>query len=244
MFKVFRRRTSERFHKDDFGEWILVNGNAKLSLMDWALRKAFKKAGCNSFDFYVLHFEADEELNSLLGIKGMTITKINISNDSFSKAISQTLKDYGVVGEIRLNKLRACGNYYTFFSFDLLLKRLRKVNSTVKLLLPPLGVNSREIPYTLESLFTSILEYGSNAMCKSGFEMNDELTKINAICNDYIGVDNFNYSLSYFSQDDFRVFVKRMSSRSIEVQATIKNFNKKALIPLLWDNFLATYVSC
>lgn len=244
MFGLFRKdKAKEAYIADDLGEWLLISSNLKLSLLSKLINKAIGKSGTKVYDLYIIQFSEDKEIKNLFSMKGLIRTKGLLREEDFVDKVSKILSDYGVLGEVDSSKLRFCGTNYLFFRFDILLKKFKRAKDVVRVLLPPLGVNSIKIPYNSNELFKDILENGSNASCSATVDLRDDRnTRIDAICSDTINLENLKYSLSYFSKD-FNISIKYSGLRNLEIQVISKDFNKLALIPLLWDNFLDTYVS-
>ncbi|WP_148692284.1 hypothetical protein [Acidianus manzaensis] len=244
MFDIFKReKTKDSYVSDELGEWIIISNNSKLSLLYKLIEKSIKKLGVKSFNLYIIHFSEDREIKNLFSVKGLIKTKNMLREADFTQKLEDMLSEYGVLGEIDSSKLRFCNTNYIFFRFDILLKKMRKSKSDVKVLLPPLGVKSMRIPYTSKELFKDIFENDSGSICTSNLDLKDDKNvRIVAICSDNIDLENLKYALSYFTKD-FNISVRYSGVRNLEVQVIIKDFNKNALIPLLWDNFLDTYVS-
>ncbi|WP_236751907.1 hypothetical protein [Acidianus sp. HS-5] len=240
FFDIFKRsKDKDHFVYDELGEWIMISRNPKLGFLYSIISKTVSKLA-KYYDLYILQFLEDSEIRNFYTIKAMVSTRSPIKDSLFSSKLSQSLSKYGTLGQVNVVKLRYCGMNYLFFRFNVLLKKNKNVRADVKVLLPPLGVSTSGIPYTINDLFKSIFEYNSNAVCQSILELKDDNTaRILANCNDYIDLDGIKYSLSYFSKD-FKTSVKS-SVRSIEIEIETKDFNKHALIPLLWNNFLDIY---
>lgn len=244
MFGFFKRdKAKDAYIADDLGEWVLISNNSKLSLLHRLIGRAVSKSGVKLYDLYIIQFSEDKEIRNLFSVKGLVRTKGLLREGDFIDKLGSILSDYGVLGEIDSSKLRFCNTNYVFFRFDILLKKLKRARETVKVLLPPLGVNSTRIPYTSLELFKDMLENDSNAICTTNLDLRDEKNvRINAICSDNINLEDLKYSISYFSKD-FNLSVKYSGLRKLEIQILSKDFNKAALIPLLWDNFLDSYTS-
>jgi hypothetical protein len=242
FFGIFKRnKEKEHYAYDELGEWIIISGNSKLGFLYSIISKTVSKLA-KYYDLYILQFLEDSEIRNFYTIKAMVSTRSPIKDSLLSSKLSQSLSKHGTLGQIDVVKLRYCGMNYLFFKFNILLKKSKNVKEDVKVLLPPLGVSASGIPYSTKDLFKSIFEYNSNAVCQSILEFKDDNTaRILANCSDYVDLEGIKYSLSYFSKD-FKTSV-RSSIRSVEVEIEAKDFNKHALIPLLWNNFLDIYSS-
>lgn len=244
MFGLFKKdKLKEPFVVDELGEWLIISNNPKLSLLHKLINKAINKSGVKIYDLYIVHFFEDNELKNLFSVKGLVMTKGILREEEFANRITKILSEYGLLGEVESSKLRFCSTNYLFFKFDILLKKIKKSKELVKVLLPPLGVTSKKIPYSPTELFKDIFENGSNANCSINVDLKDDKNvKIDAICSDAIDLEKLKYSLSYFTKD-FTINVKYSGLRNLEIHILPKDFNKFALIPLLWNNFLESYVS-
>ncbi|AWR97728.2 hypothetical protein DFR86_09330 [Acidianus sulfidivorans JP7] len=244
MFDIFKReKTKESYTVDELGEWIIISNNSRLSLLYRLIERSVKKLGIKSFNLYIIHFSEDHEIRNLFSVKGFIRTKNILRESDFIHKLSEILSEYGILGEIDSSKLRFCNVNYIFFRFDILIKKNKKAKANVKVLLPPLGVKSIRIPYTSKELFKDIFENDSSSICSPNLDLKDDKNaKIVALCSDNIDLENLKYALSYFTKD-FNISFKYSGVRNLEIQVNIKDFNKYALIPLLWDNFIDAYVS-
>ncbi|WP_054836193.1 hypothetical protein [Metallosphaera hakonensis] len=195
---------------------------------------------------YVLQFLKDNVIPGLFSIKGMVETSQNISEASFHYSLRKTFDEIGSLGEVRTVKVRLCNDIFLFFNFNLIAKRMHSFNSEVKLLVPPLGISSSQIPYSVEGLFNSIVTSDESCSVETDF-MDSRIAKITLSCK-RIKVDEFRIrqSFSYFLDDmlGFRFKTRTPNPRVTEIEIVLLNLRREFLIPLLWDNFLSIYPSC
>ncbi|WP_054846460.1 hypothetical protein [Sulfuracidifex tepidarius] len=246
FFDIFRKSSNNEgsgYVTDDFGEWMLISHNKELLLATNLVSKAIRKAGVKDFDLYLGYFSTDERIKSLVGIKGMAVTKDNKKNIDVRTSMRSIAGDDVIVIEDQPHSVsNICNSTFIFFNFLLLIKKGKEYKHPVKLLLPPMGINPSEIPLSLTSLFKTLLERNLNAVCSlNEVDASDgSRLKLMATCRTESSFDTekVKNALSYFAPEKPKLFTKRVGTRDMEVNLYIQQLNVKFFIPLLWNNFL------
>ncbi|QKQ99307.1 hypothetical protein GWK48_01865 [Metallosphaera tengchongensis] len=243
----FRNKDKPKFERDKLGEWALVTANKDLSFLTEVISKSLSRSGSKKNQIYILQFGKDSSIPGLFSIKGMVETSQNLSENSFQDSLRKSFDDLGNLGEIRTVKLRLCNDIFLFFNFNLFLKRIKTGNREVKLLVPPLGVSSSQIPYSPDRLFNTLIGAENDPCSVESDLVDSRMMRLVFNCRKFT-LDHFRVkqSFSYFLDDmlGLRVKTKTTSSNSLELEVVLLNLKKEYLIPLLWDNFLTVYPSC
>uniref|UniRef100_A0A2U9IG11 Uncharacterized protein n=1 Tax=Acidianus brierleyi TaxID=41673 RepID=A0A2U9IG11_9CREN len=246
--KIFKRGSSNNsnYIKNDLGEWLLVSRNPEISFIDWSVRKTIKKLGCKKFDFYILQYDKDNNIKNFISNKVMIISKQNLRESDIIQGLNKTLENFALIGETKISKLKICGDVYLFLYFDIILKKIKNYHTSVKVLLPPLGIKTSNIPYTPEDLFKDILNNAMNTSCTTEFEVQEgKYARILADCENISQYDNLKYVIPYFiDAGEMKISIKKSELTKSEIQLDIFGFKSKSLIPLVWDNFMSTYAQC
>ncbi|MEM0173328.1 MAG: hypothetical protein QXI16_02350, partial [Sulfolobaceae archaeon] len=129
---------------------------------------------------------------------------------------------------------------------------VKNYNLPSKVMIPPLGINPNNIPYTLNELFREMLENILKTTCKEVFvEIGPDLksARISALCKTFsIGENKANIisALSYFSQnkENIEISNKKVNVNLMEININIALFKFKTLIPLIWDNASRIILDC
>lgn len=234
--------------RDKFGEWMVVKGNRDLSYVGHLLDKSLAKIKVKRGELYVLQFSKDGSVPNFLSIKGMVQFRENVIEASFQEALKKVFDDIGHLGEIRTVRLRLCNEVLMFFYFNSVLKKIKNAKSSVKLLLPPLGVSASKIPYSLAGLFNAMIGSEGREPCSVEVDLADSrLSKVLLECKK-LNVDRFRLkeALLYFldGENNLRLNVRSKEGGTTELEITLLNFKREMMIPLLWDNFLSTYSPC
>ncbi|MCH1771268.1 MULTISPECIES: hypothetical protein [Metallosphaera] len=241
------RKDKRRFERDKFGEWAIVGSNRELSFLANTVSKAISKAGSRKNEIYILQYLKDPVIPNLFSLKGMVETSYNVSEMTFQDSLRKVFDDIGNVGEIRTVKLRLCNDVFLFFNFNFIARKIKNSTGDVKLLIPPLGVSSSQIPYTVEHLFNAMMgSEGDQCTVETDF-MDSRIAKVTFNCRK-VHLDHFRIkeSFSYFldSSLGLRLKTRTPNPQTTEVEIVLLNLRKESLIPLLWDNFLSIYPSC
>jgi len=245
FFDIFRKTNknqNSRYIIDDYGEWMVISHNKELLLVANLVIKALKKAGVKDFDLYINYFSSDERIKGLMSVKGMAITRENKRSIDIGSSMRSVIKNDGFVVEDQPRSIsNICNSTFIFFNFVLLIKKGKECKDPVKLLLPPMGVNPSEIPFSLGTLFKIIIERNIRAVCSlNEIDAGDGTRiKVTATCRteSSFELDKVKASLSYFSREDPKLFTKRIGTREMEIGLYMQQLNVRSLIPLLWNNF-------
>ncbi|MEL9969616.1 MAG: hypothetical protein QXR57_05295 [Metallosphaera sp.] len=243
----FGDKEKRRFERDRFGEWAIVTSNKDMSFVVNSISKSLSKIGLRKSQIYVLQYSKDNLIPNFFSVKGMIKTFQNVSEALFQNSLRKTFDDLGNLGEIRTAKVRLCNEIFLFFNFNFVARKVRPSKCDIKLLIPPLGVSSSQIPYTVEGLFNSMIGTdGDPCLVETDF-MDSRIAKITFNCRK-INLDEFRIreSFSYFLDDVLGLRVKTKSSdiHTTEIEIVLLNLKREYLIPLIWDNFLSIYPSC
>ncbi|BCS94162.1 hypothetical protein L3N51_01798 [Metallosphaera sp. J1] len=243
----FLKKDKRRFERDKFGEWAIVGSNKELSFLVNTISKAVSKTGSKKNEIYVLQYLKDPVIPNLFSLKGMVETSYNVSEMAFQDSLRKIFDDLGNVGEIRTVKVRLCNDIFLFFNFNFIAKKVKNSTGEVKLLIPPLGVSSSQIPYTVEHLFNAMMgNEGDQCSVETDF-MDSRMAKLTFNCKK-VHLDHFRVreSFSYFLDDavGFRLKTRSSNPQTTEIEIVLLNLRRESLIPLLWDNFLSIYPSC
>lgn len=243
----FLKKDKRRFERDKFGEWAIVGSNKELSFLVNTISKAVSKTGSKKNEIYVLQYLKDPVIPNLFSLKGMVETSYNVSEMAFQDSLRKIFDDLGNVGEIRTVKVRLCNDIFLFFNFNFIAKKVKNSTGEVKLLIPPLGVSSSQIPYTVEHLFNAMIgNEGDQCSVETDF-MDSRMAKLTFNCKK-VHLDHFRVreSFSYFLDDavGFRLKTRSSNPQTTEIEIVLLNLRRESLIPLLWDNFLSIYPSC
>ncbi len=232
--------------KNELGEWIILSRNPEASFLYWLIQSTLKKAGIRKFDTYIVEFSKDEKIKNFISCKALVVSKQNVREQDVVRYLSKISEDFGLLGETKVSKLRLCGDLFIFIYFDLVLRKVKNHRNSVRLLLPPLGVKVSEIPYTPEELFSEMLSNLTNSNCVADFEVQETgHARIEATCDNLPQYESLKYAMAYFSDPlEIKVSSRRANPMKNEVEIDVYNFRAKALIPLIWENFMHTYVQC
>ncbi|MDT7862285.1 MAG: hypothetical protein RRA45_08745 [Saccharolobus sp.] len=253
IFDIFKKDKDEEikepFYTDDYGEWIIISHNKFLIFISSLIYKSIKKAGLKNYDLYIIQYIEDEKIKNLINIKGMITASGNVKELDLANIIKSSLGSNGIVGEIKVFKLKLCNSLFVFFNIDYMLKNLKEVKGHVKLLFPPIGVDLYNIPYSFQSLLKSIIEKNLGINCNiSDVDIGDG-TRLKLIAECKIqqtldSIDQLKKALEYFSVTEPKISVNRVNSRQIELQIFINQLKTRAFIPLIWDRFIIDSLRC
>jgi hypothetical protein len=248
LFDFLRRNANPKDInlRDELGEWLVISKNPEMSFLYWLVQSTLKKAGSRKFDAYIVEFYKDDKIKNFVSCKTLVVSRQNVREQDISKYLGKVSEDFGLLGETKVSKLRLCGELFIFIYFDLVLRKVKNHRNPVKLLLPPLGVRASEIPYTPEELFSEMLSNLTTSNCVADFEIQDaKHARIIANCDNPPQYESLKYAMAYFSDPlEVKVNAKRSGPMKNEVEIDVYNFRTKALIPLIWENFMHTYVQC
>ncbi|MEM0068436.1 MAG: hypothetical protein QXD56_06950 [Saccharolobus sp.] len=253
IFDVFKRNKDNEiknpFYVDDYGEWIIVSHNRVLLFVVSLLYKSIKKAGLKNYDLYIVQFTEDEKIKNLVNIKGMITASGNVKELDLANTIKSSLESSGIVGEIKVFKLKICNTFFIFFYMDFIAKVIKEVKGHVKLLFPPSGISLYDIPYTFQSLLKILIEKNLGTSCSiSDIDVGDGTRlKLVAECKIQQSIETIEplrKALSYFSLTEPKISINRVNTRQIELQIFINQLKTRALIPLIWDRFIIDSLRC
>ncbi|BBD72606.1 hypothetical protein HS1genome_0995 [Sulfodiicoccus acidiphilus] len=228
--------------RDELGEWLLVRRNPFLSQICGAVNSVTSKIGLKRYGTYVLYYKGETELRNLISAKLMLVTNAKVDEYKFLEKLHTHFKRYGDLFNSNLSSLKMSSFFYTFVSGDFVIKNAKRSNVSVKLLLPPLGVRGEEIPYDMNSLFTSIIRrtLNSPSCVLQNISFSPPQLGIAASCSRVEDVpDSFKIALAYFESDsELKMEFKRVSARQVEINLLMNDFNLASVIPLVWDKLL------
>ena len=247
IMKFFKKKDDNRMDiVDEYGEWLIIRRNSYALTVKKVIDKTLKKLKIKNGNFNLIALYEDEKIKGLIGIKGMVYFQEQIRDADFYRAFKESSTDYFTLGEMRLSRLRVCNQTFLFFNINMLVRKTECENDSVKLLFPPKGVYTDEIPYSMKDLFLKLVERNSNSSCNSvSFNLTNGVFEAIFSCKSKreFDVRSLYDSFSYFT-DDNPIITFKNSNNATEISISIQKFKTKYLIPLLWGNIIASNIVC
>ncbi|AHC52527.1 hypothetical protein SUSAZ_06475 [Sulfolobus acidocaldarius SUSAZ] len=247
IIKFFKRDNDDRTVSvsDDYGEWLIIRRDKQMITVKKIIDKTLKKLKIKNGNIGFIEASKDENFKDLVSFKAMISFQEQIKDVDFFKTFKEIAADRLTLGEMRVSKLRLCSTTFLFLNLSTIIRETDNEENNVKLLFPPKGVYSAEIPYALVDLFSKIIERNAISACNpSSVTVNGETFESVFLCKGVKGrLDEIKDAFTYFSYEEPIINLKNSGNR-IELNVTIKKFKSKYLIPLLWNNIVISHITC